>query len=132
MRRPNAKRREKNTTSSGTSGHVACALYHDDAPRDFGPRIAYTSWRWFQVAFGYLSPGPKQGSEGGKSRPLDHMRQIPFLGSSVPPYYFDYYFDRYIFENVVIVPSIWYILRFEHANMPKNDRMTEGAIQCPV
>ena len=24
---------------------------------------------------------PGQGSEGGKSRPLDHMRQIPFLGS---------------------------------------------------
>ena len=34
-------------------------------------------------------PTPGQGSEGGKSRPLDHMRQIPFLGSSVPPYYFD-------------------------------------------
>ena len=32
---------------------------------------------------------PGQGSEGGKSRPLDHMRQIPFLGSLVPPYYFD-------------------------------------------
>ena len=31
---------------------------------------------------------PGQGSEGEKSRPLDHMRQIPFLGSSVPPYYF--------------------------------------------
>ena len=32
---------------------------------------------------------PGQGSEGGKSRPQDDMRQIPFLGSSVPPYYFD-------------------------------------------
>ena len=32
---------------------------------------------------------PGQGSEGGKSRPLDHMRQIPFLGSLVPPYYLD-------------------------------------------
>ena len=79
---------EKNTTSGGTSGDVARASYHDDSPRDFGLRITYTSWRWFQVAFGYLSP-LGQGSEGGKSRPLDHMRQIPFLGSSVPPYYFD-------------------------------------------
>ena len=24
---------------------------------------------------------PGQGSEGGKRQPLDHMRQIPFLGS---------------------------------------------------
>ena len=31
--------------------------------QDFGSRntrIAYTSWRWFQVAFGYLSPGTRQ------------------------------------------------------------------------
>ena len=24
-------------------------------------------------------PCPRQGSEGGRSRPLDHMRQIPFV-----------------------------------------------------
>ena len=72
------------------------------------------------VTFGYLSPG--QGSEGGKSRPLDHMRQTPFLGSAVPPYYFEYNFDRYIFENVVVVQCI---LRFEHSHMLKNDRMAE-------
>ena len=29
---------------------------------------------------------PGQGSEEGKCRLLDRMRQIPFLGSSVPPY----------------------------------------------
>ena len=28
----------------------------------------------------------RQDSEGEKSRPLDHMRQIPFVGISVPPY----------------------------------------------
>ena len=31
-------------------------------------------------------PCPRQDSEGEKSRPLDHMRQIPFVGTSVPPY----------------------------------------------
>ena len=29
---------------------------------------------------------PRQDSEGGKSRPLDHMSQIPFAGTSVPPH----------------------------------------------
>ena len=49
-------KREKNTADSGTSGHFAGALYHDDAPRDFGPRFAYASWRRFRVAFRYLVP----------------------------------------------------------------------------
>ena len=31
-------------------------------------------------------PCPRQDSEGEKSRPLDHMTQIPFVGTSVPPY----------------------------------------------
>ena len=48
--------KEKNTVYSGTSGHCAGALYHDDAPRDFGPRFAYASWRWFLDAFRYLVP----------------------------------------------------------------------------
>ena len=38
-----AEKREKNTADSGTSGHFAGALYHDDAPRDSGPRLAYAS-----------------------------------------------------------------------------------------
>ena len=46
----------KITADSGTSGHFAGALYHDDAPRDFGPRFAYASWRWFRAAFRYLVP----------------------------------------------------------------------------
>ena len=29
---------------------------------------------------------PTTDSEGEKSRPLYHMRQIPFVGTSVPPY----------------------------------------------
>ena len=39
-----------------TMYHVTSALYHDDAPRDFGPRFAYASWRWFSAAFRYLVP----------------------------------------------------------------------------
>ena len=58
-------------------GHFAGASYRDDSPRDFGPQIAYACWRWFQAVFRY--PCPRQGSEGGRSRPLDHMRQIPFV-----------------------------------------------------
>ena len=45
-------KREKNTADSGTSGHFA----GDNAPRDFGPRFAYASWRRFRVAFRYLVP----------------------------------------------------------------------------
>ena len=61
-------------------GHFAGASYRDDSPRDFGPQIAYAcSWRWFQAVFRY--PCPRQGSEGGRSRPLDHMRQGPFRTS---------------------------------------------------
>ena len=51
-----AEKREKNTADSGTSGQFAGALYHDDSPRDFGPRFAYASWRWFRDAFRYLVP----------------------------------------------------------------------------
>ena len=66
-------------------GHFAGASYPDDSPRDFGPQIAYACWRWFQAVFRY--PCPRQGSEEGRSRPLDHMRQIPFVRRTlVPPY----------------------------------------------
>ena len=37
-------------------GRFAGAPYHDDAPRDFGPQIAYACWRWFQVTFRYPVP----------------------------------------------------------------------------
>ena len=58
-------------------GHFAGASYRNDSPRDFGPRIACARRTWFQAVFRY--PCPRQGSEGGRSRPLDHMRQIPFV-----------------------------------------------------
>ena len=48
--------KEKTTADSGTSGHFAGALYHDDAPRDFGLRFAYASCRWFRDAFRCLVP----------------------------------------------------------------------------
>ena len=88
-------------------GHFAGASYRDDSPRDFGPQIAYACWRWFQAVFRY--PCPRQGSEGGRSRPLDHMRQIPFVRRTlVPPHIY--------IHNVINVSSMWYILRFEHTH----------------
>ena len=35
------KKKKKKTADSGTSGHFAGALYHDDLPRDYSPRFAY-------------------------------------------------------------------------------------------
>ena len=71
------EKERKNQLIMVPPGHFAGASYRDDSPRDFGPQIAYASWRWFQAVFRY--PCPRQGSEGGRSRPLDHMRQIPFV-----------------------------------------------------
>ena len=45
------KTREKIQLTAVPPGRFAGALYHDDAPRDFGPQIAYACWRWFQVTF---------------------------------------------------------------------------------
>ena len=59
------EKKEKKKLTAVPPGRFAGALYHDDAPRDFGPAASDT-----------LSP---TGSEGGTSRPLDHMRQIPFV-----------------------------------------------------
>ena len=36
--------------------------------------------------FRYLRCFPISDSEREESRPLDHMGQIPFVGTSVPPY----------------------------------------------
>ena len=80
------KKREKNQLTMVPPGHFAGASYRDDSPRDFGPQIAYACWRWFQAVFRY--PCPRQGSEEGRSRPLNHMRQIPFVRRTlVPPYW---------------------------------------------
>ena len=83
MRRANVK--EKNTTSSRV------------VPLDMLPEGRTVTIHPDISARGSLIPAgdvpscfripvpPGQGSEGGKSRPLEHMRQIPFLGSSVSP-----------------------------------------------
>ena len=71
------KEKKKTQPTAVPPGLFAGALYLDDAPRDFGPQIAYASWRWLPI------PCPRRGSEGEKSRPLDHMRQIPFLLASL-------------------------------------------------
>ena len=55
---------------------------------------------------------PRQGSEGGRSRPLDHMRQIPFVQSHPSSTLLTY-------TEIINVSSIWYILRFEHAHVLK-------------
>ena len=40
---------------------------------DFGPRIAYT------VSYCQIPVGTRSGKEGEKCRPLDHIRQVPFV-----------------------------------------------------
>ena len=50
----NIKMAEKERKIQPTA--VPLALYHDDAPRNFGPRFAYASWRRFRAAFRYLVP----------------------------------------------------------------------------
>ena len=47
------------------------SVVSNDAPRDFGP----------EVAFGTKFQIPVASSEGEKCRPLDHMWQIPFIHS---------------------------------------------------
>ena len=56
----------KKKASSGTSGRVAWASYHDDDPRDFGPGVAYTSrdsWPlaiiWMPLQWGRELSAPK-------------------------------------------------------------------------
>ena len=102
--------KKKKQLTAVPPGRFAGALYHDDAPRDFGPRIAYANWRCF-----FPIPCPRQGSKGGRSRPQDHMRQIPFV--LAPQLNWDS--AMYIYEIVVIVFSMWYVLRFEHAHVLK-------------
>ena len=75
----NAKRREKIQPVPVPPGHFAGVLYHDDSPRDrFRPADRLYQLEMVPSCFRIPVP-PGQGSEGGKSRPLDHMRQIPFL-----------------------------------------------------
>ena len=99
-------------------------------------RPAVRLWQLEMVPRCLPIPCPRQDSEGGKSRPLDHMRQIPFVGTSVPPYWLKLRFsDVYIYDNVVILSSMWYVLRFEHAYGLKryNDRrMTRGQTTCSL
>ena len=89
------KKRDTTQPTTVPPGHFAGALYHGDAPRDFGPQIAYASWRWLPI------PCPRQGSEGGKSRPLDHLRRIPFvlapLLDEIQPYIYTLYVYIYIY-----------------------------------
>ena len=61
-------------------------------------------------------PSPQQDSEGEKSRPLDRMRKIPFDGTSVPLYWLNWDSAMYICDDVVILSSMWYVFRFDHAH----------------
>ena len=97
----NGWKREKNTADSGTS-----ALYH--VPRylsvvpwrcttRFRPAVRLCQLEMVQRCFPI--PCPRQDSEGEKSRPLDHMRQIPFVSTSVPPYWLKLRFSHvYIWQ----------------------------------
>ena len=112
------KKREKykNTADGGTSGHCRSVLPWRCTTR-FRPAVRLCQLEMVLRCFPI--PCPRQDSEGEKSRPLDHMRQIPFVDTSVPPY----------ISLHVILSSMWYVLRFEHAHGLKwyNDRrMTRG------
>ena len=79
-------------------------------------------------------PCPRQDSEGEKSQPLDHMRQIPFVDTWVPPYWLKLRFSR-VYANVVNLSSMWYVLRFEHAHGLRRynaRRMTRGQTTCSL
>ena len=82
MRRRNTcheKNNKKLEPVSSTSRRGARATYHDKNPRDFGPRIAYTVSLVSDTSRPRPCVGPRSGREGEKCRPLDHMRQIPFI-----------------------------------------------------
>ena len=56
-------------------------------------------------------PCPRQDSETEKSQPLDHMRQIPFVCTSVPPYWLKLRFSHvYIWQCSHFV---FHVVRFE-------------------
>ena len=50
---------------------------------------------------------PTTGSEGEKCRPLDHMRQIPFVLTAQSADITKSEISIYILENIVIVSSMW-------------------------
>ena len=81
----------KKKASSGTSGRVAWASYHDDDPRDFGPGVAYTSRDSWPLAIIWMPC-----SEGGSCRPLNHMRQSHSKSRSKSPAY-PYFWIRMIY-----------------------------------
>ena len=64
-------------------------------------------WSLLEPRFRYLSPG----SEGEKCRPLDHMRQIPFIHSVqyVKSSHFYIYIYIYIYQSVPVTSSKWYV-----------------------
>ena len=87
----------KKKASSGTSGRVAWASYHDDDPRDFGPGVAYTSRDSWPLAIIWM---PLQW--GRELSALNHMRQSHSKSRSKSPAY-PYFWIRMI-----------YIWRFSH------------------
>ena len=54
---------------------------------------------------------PRQDSEGEKSRPLDHMRQIPFVSTSVPPYWLKLRFCHVYIRQCS--HFVFHVVRFE-------------------
>ena len=108
-------KREKNTADSGTSWTLCRSAVPWRCTTRFRPadRLCLLE----MVPSYFPIPCPRQGSEGEKSRPLDHMRQIPFVGTLVPPYsILNWDSAIYLYHNVAIVSSMWYILKYHMRN----------------
>ena len=93
---------------SGTSRRGARAAYHDEYPRDFGPRIAYTvSWVSDTRRPPTLCRPPirQGGREMSAPRPYETYPLLP--QSSVHILYWNQFL--YIFKKVQVISSIWYV-----------------------
>ena len=78
MKYPGHRNRKKPEPVSSTSRRGTRVEYHDEYPRDFGPRIAYTVSLVSDTSRSptLCRPPIRQGE---KCRPQDHMRHIPFI-----------------------------------------------------
>ena len=80
-------------------------------------------------------PCPRQDSEGEKSRPLDHMRQIPFVGTSVPPYWLKLRFGHvYIWQcsHFVFHVVSFEVWAYQGLKRYNDRRMTRGQTTCSL
>ena len=101
-RKTRDKRRQKREPVSSTSRRGARAAYHDEYPRDFGPRIAYTV---SSVSDTCRPPIRQGGREMSAPRPYETDPFHPPCSAHIP-YYNQF---LYIFKTVPVISSMWYL-----------------------